>query len=337
MRHSNTERRGVNAVESAFINDLDWIFREQPIADVGIDAFVEKKDNGIPAGKFMALQIKSGEGNFKVKSDRLTYYVSNIHYHYWLNLNLPIVLVAYLPTDGKCYWQRIVEKNIVKTKSRWKIDIPKNNVINRKARLVFDAILQAIDTEDVVSDLYSVEVGEPTVGIDLLHQSIQCTGNINRIIAEFGTSFKASKTKNDHLISEGHGLNSAVLNSALKKQSQGIAVQSKRLEAEVTLFSEVFSSEIFELEQYIYSWLKNTKNIPGPFSGPLRQMPVKLEYALLNFEKFKSDAIGLSAKVPQLKKAITSLSNALELLCDEYRVALGLVSSMNQGLDKSAT
>ncbi len=88
MRYNNTERIGVNAVEAVFINELDWIFREQPLVDVGIDAFVEKNDSGVPAGKFLALQVKSGEGNFRVKPDKFTYYVSNIHHNYWLNLNL---------------------------------------------------------------------------------------------------------------------------------------------------------------------------------------------------------------------------------------------------------
>tara|TARA_R110002049_G_scaffold175107_1_gene342405 strand:- start:911 stop:1132 length:222 start_codon:yes stop_codon:yes gene_type:complete len=73
MRYNSTERIGVNATESIFIREFDWIFREQPIVDVGIDALIEQSENGNPTGKFIALQIKSGKGNFSVSNEKLTY------------------------------------------------------------------------------------------------------------------------------------------------------------------------------------------------------------------------------------------------------------------------
>lgn len=45
-RYSSTERTGVNKVESVFINKFKWIFREQPIVDLGIDAQVENHVTG---------------------------------------------------------------------------------------------------------------------------------------------------------------------------------------------------------------------------------------------------------------------------------------------------
>ena len=47
-RYSSIEREGVNAVESVFIK-FGWIFREQTIVDVGIDAQVEVCENGKPS------------------------------------------------------------------------------------------------------------------------------------------------------------------------------------------------------------------------------------------------------------------------------------------------
>lgn len=335
MRHSNVERRGVNAVEAAFIDEFDWIFREQPIADVGIDAFVEKKDNDTPAGKFMALQVKSGEGNFKVKPDKLTYYVSNIHYNYWLNLNIPIVLVAYIPGERKCYWQEISKKNLKKTPKRWKIDIPMSNVLNKNAKERFELILAEIDTTDIISEIYTIETEDVMEVTDLLLQSTGCSESINRIIVKLGASFRASRERNDVLLAKGHSLNSATLNSALKKQSLGIVAQSKRLEIEAKLFSEIFPNELFELEQYLYSWIKHTGNIPEPLYKQIKLMPKNLEHALNGTEQFKSGTIELRNKVPQLKKAITSLGDSLEQLCDEYRIALELVNSINSQINES--
>jgi hypothetical protein len=56
-----TDRTGVNAVEAIFINQLDWIFREQFQSDWGTDAHAEVKVDGVPNGRLLAMQIKSGE------------------------------------------------------------------------------------------------------------------------------------------------------------------------------------------------------------------------------------------------------------------------------------
>ena len=45
-RYSTTERIGVNAVEHIVLHELGWIFREQPIVDMGIDAHIERVDDG---------------------------------------------------------------------------------------------------------------------------------------------------------------------------------------------------------------------------------------------------------------------------------------------------
>ena len=60
-RYTPTERIGINEVEKVIIKNIGWIFREQPIADVGIDAIIEQVENGEPTGKFIALQIKTGK------------------------------------------------------------------------------------------------------------------------------------------------------------------------------------------------------------------------------------------------------------------------------------
>ena len=49
MRYNKLERIGVNAFEKAIL-DIGWIFREQPIVDVGIDAIIEQSEDGEPKG-----------------------------------------------------------------------------------------------------------------------------------------------------------------------------------------------------------------------------------------------------------------------------------------------
>ena len=59
--NSKIERIGVNKVEAFFIEEFDWIFREQSILDYGIDAHIEIKEDEEATGVLFALQIKSGD------------------------------------------------------------------------------------------------------------------------------------------------------------------------------------------------------------------------------------------------------------------------------------
>lgn len=70
MRYNKVERQGVNAVEKLVINDFDWIFRDQPSVDVGVDALVEQVLDGNPTGQILALQIKSAEEIFTAQGQK---------------------------------------------------------------------------------------------------------------------------------------------------------------------------------------------------------------------------------------------------------------------------
>lgn len=133
-RYNPTERIGVNETEKIVIKNLRWIFREQPIVDVGLDAIIEIVENSEPTGKFIAVQIKSGSGNFYKTNKSLFYYVTNIHYNYWLNLCIPIILIAHLPEEGKTYWQEITLSTLKRSKKggKLKFHISRSSVKNQK-------------------------------------------------------------------------------------------------------------------------------------------------------------------------------------------------------------
>lgn len=133
-RNDNTERIGVNAVEAITIKDFNWIFREQPIQDMGIDAHIELVDDGKPTGKLLAVQIKTGISHFNEKEDVLTYYGKLQHLDYWNNHSLPVILIAHLPDEDKTYWVLINEQTIERTKKSWKVDIPKNNIFSETSK-----------------------------------------------------------------------------------------------------------------------------------------------------------------------------------------------------------
>ena len=130
-RYSATERIGVNAVEQLVLNELNWIFREQPIVDVGIDAHIERVDDGVPTGKLIALQIKTGPSHFRDSESALTYYGTNSHLDYWSSHSLVVLLVAHLPNTNETYWVAIEHESVERTEKGWKIHIPKSNALAR--------------------------------------------------------------------------------------------------------------------------------------------------------------------------------------------------------------
>ena len=132
-RYSSTERLGVNEVERIFLK-LGWIPRKILETDVGLDMEVEVCEDGEPTGQLIGLQIKSGISYFKenVYGD-IIYRGEPVHLKYWLQHSLPIILILHNPSSNETIWQKIVEEKIIQTKSSWKIEIPKSQVLNSES------------------------------------------------------------------------------------------------------------------------------------------------------------------------------------------------------------
>jgi hypothetical protein len=132
-RYDPTERLGVNEVERITLNELGWIFREQPIEDMGIDAHLERVQEGKPDGKLLALQIKTGASHFREKEKSYIYYGKIIHLDYWTGHSLPVILLAHLPMNNETYWQVITEQTVTRTSKGWKVETPKSNIFGRSS------------------------------------------------------------------------------------------------------------------------------------------------------------------------------------------------------------
>jgi len=134
-RYTATERIGVNAVEKAVLEEFGWIFREQMIVDMGIDAHIELVEDGDPAGKLIALQIKTGKSHFHETTDHYTFYGKIEHYDYWLNHSLPVILIGHLPDTGTSYWVEINETTAQRTSKHWKVELPKNQIFDSTSKV----------------------------------------------------------------------------------------------------------------------------------------------------------------------------------------------------------
>lgn len=146
-RYSPTERIGISAVENIVLKELGWIFREQPIIDMGIDAHIESVIDGNPTGKLLGVQIKTGISHFYEKDESLTYYGTSVHQEYWLNHALPVIIVAHIPERDITVWAHVNKENVELTDKAWKIEIPKNQIINKSSKEAFEAVLAGTKEE----------------------------------------------------------------------------------------------------------------------------------------------------------------------------------------------
>lgn len=114
---NHIDRIGVN--HCAKIAELNnWMFREQPINDIGIDAHIEFVDSSGKPKQLLALQIKTGESWFKEQKDGCIIFrdINERQYVYWTMNSLPCIVVLYNPSNETCVWQKLTNETIERTK-----------------------------------------------------------------------------------------------------------------------------------------------------------------------------------------------------------------------------
>lgn len=111
-----TERIGVSYCALTAERN-NWMFREQPINDIGIDAHMEFVEDDKPR-QLLALQIKSGSSWFKEKKDDCIIFrnINERQYNYWTMNSLPCIVILYNPDDNMCIWQELTTETIKRTK-----------------------------------------------------------------------------------------------------------------------------------------------------------------------------------------------------------------------------
>lgn len=163
---NNIERIGVgHCMEVAEQNK--WMFREQPVDDVGIDAYMEVTDNIGKMRQLLALQIKSGESYFAEKNGEYVIYrgISEKHYNYWTTHSLPCIIVLFNPNDETCIWQKLTLETIEKTKcgNGYYVKVPMNHVfldgISNKMLLSYSNLPEQISNYNfLVSQEYFMRI-----------------------------------------------------------------------------------------------------------------------------------------------------------------------------------
>lgn len=113
---SFTEREGVHYC-GLIAERNSWLFREQPINDIGIDAHMELTEPTGESKQLLALQIKSGPSWFREQKDEYVIFrdINERQYNYWTKNSLPCIVVLYNPDDDMCIWQKLTTETIERT------------------------------------------------------------------------------------------------------------------------------------------------------------------------------------------------------------------------------
>lgn len=122
---SLTDRDGVHLVGRTVTRDLGWLFREQAVADQGVDAQVEIAVDGHATGRLVALQIKTGATYFRpAKGGGWTFYYTERERNLWNGHALPVMVVLVDTDNDTAYWQRISPATERRTKQRFAVTVP---------------------------------------------------------------------------------------------------------------------------------------------------------------------------------------------------------------------
>lgn len=322
LRHNPTERLGVIAADYAITSHLNWIFREQPIADVGIDAIIEECIDSDPTGYFLAAQIKSGESNFYITDNAFFYYISNVHYNYWLNLNIPIILIAHLPKYNLICWQKIDKTTIIKTKSQWKLKIPKTNLIDKKSKELLTKYLRSFQKLNIKDIFNSITDKDSILSASLFLESTKSISNINSLLNNIGEqSRKFSQENHSKSI------------TPLEQQCKSFYLIAQRLDHEVLIFSKVFADETLLLEKQLFIFKSSDPESTSlNFKDRLQQTINITNANIAAFQTSVEIIKGFPKKPLYMKSLREKLVETHELLITEHEAARSLLTPIVESI-----
>ncbi|HEV2347054.1 MAG TPA: DUF4365 domain-containing protein [Actinocrinis sp.] len=131
----------------AEIKGWHWSFRNQPDDDFGVDCHAEAPGADYASGRLVGLQVKTGKAKYfkvRAKDGSGWYYRPDTkpgkpdkHLRYWLEHDLPLVVILVDETTREMYWVEITLDRVIFTGGSWKILVPATQRLDAGAREAF--------------------------------------------------------------------------------------------------------------------------------------------------------------------------------------------------------
>ena len=330
-RFSITEQIGVNKAQSIFLNEFEWIFREQPVFDFGIDAHIEIVKDKNPTAKIAGLQIKTGDSHgqiYKAK-ESLTFYPKEEHIDYWTKSAIPVFLIAHLPENDITYWQNLSEKSLyLKTKKGWKVDIPYTNRLALLAKEELEDIIESHnDTFNLKKTDYSKEQGLTdnelsqliTEGFDEVKESLKLMITHNEI---YNNKVNQHIVKGEEFTAKGLTFKDQIVKRQLKTLSVDINLLAKRFSPEIEVlndrFSSIVSTVIIDLEKFMT--LNPDRYISAEIivGKPAKELQSSLEYARSGMKQLQESIANFPSLIPEIRKSKRNSTKVLQKLLESF-------------------
>ena len=338
------DRKGVNAFERAMLNDFKWIFREQPIVDVGIDATIERSVDNNPTGEQIAVQIKTGLGNVKVNKDgNFDYYLSLVHYQYWTLYPIPVIFVLYDDVSDILYWSAVYKRNMPKTKGyKRKITLNKESIISIDTINDFENLIRIYQTKVIVDDYdFSTDYDELVdYSCELLAYCSDSISKVRQYLEDFDKAFKSQFSRLEKFVDE-HPKNTVqqqIVDKEIRKTAAQFTLATNifrtRLSNEMPIMVETHVKSLQFMNQHIFPQLKQpefytiTRDLINELFNEITSISLLIDTVNELSESFKN------------KKHQWSVENAraeqnCSLILDDYKCELSDLVDMMKGCIKT--
>jgi hypothetical protein len=186
--HQKTGRAGEAFFEYFVTNILGWIYR--PVhqeSDFGVDGYIDIVKDGNVTGKSIAVQIKCGNSYISKKSKGgIKYEGKNKHLNYYLNLHIPVILIALNDDFSRVFWVLFDIERTTESKSGWWIEIPRKNELDSTVKDLFSRI--AGDSEDYSEEIQSLwatnkALSEASLLVFAVPKSEVVSGDLSTLVA----------------------------------------------------------------------------------------------------------------------------------------------------------
>lgn len=250
-RHSNIERIGLMKFGIVVEEDFNWIFREQPLVDVGVDAIIEESVKGQPTGQWLAVQVKAGEQVLVESKNHFSFYFSNVHHNYWLNLSSPIIIVYYNSKDKTLYWNKIDKTTIRKTKKQWKIELKKEAIFDLKAKNEVEDILQIHSKNKRYTDITENSFYDMLEANEYMKEATDSIKNQMKEVKSLSDKTQNISAKISDYVNRGLSDESKAIQAQISRMASSIEILNSRLSNEIQIYSQSFTKGVLEFNKLL--------------------------------------------------------------------------------------
>jgi hypothetical protein len=341
-RYDPSERSGLIAVEAIFINDIGWVYRPQPIVDVGMDAMVEEVVESNPMGRFIMVQVKSGLGNVHDAQHSFTYYLTAVHYEYYMRVAMPVIFTLHVPSENRVLWVPINRRTVQVAKYRWKVNISKKSVLESSSRAALTAILDSFQTDasySLPNDVKVRSLEELQEDVALLSQSqvpLLAMAEAQRAFAE---RVESVNSKWDSYVERGLAIDSPQSKLLLVEVNSALTELARAQKPKLDEFVESFTISVSALHSLVLN--KETRLRFGNDLPLLREACIEMIASMDRNKPRIERLLTMIGKTPKNHKALQNgRKEAMDItsaLIDELGSARALVVDVVNAIDGPPT